>query len=98
MPILCKQIKERIFGRMLRDKGFIERHTKPWSVRQWEATICRIDLDHACDSFLHPGIGKVVEMLLNFEVGCTRRKMESGGRPSRPTHMVGCDEHVIGIR
>src|SRR5215211_3835010 len=97
MPVLCKQVKECLRWWMLRDEGFVEGHAKTRSVRQREAAICGINLHHARDGLLYPGIGKVVEMLLNFEIGCTRRNMKSCSGPDGPTHVVGCYKHVIGI-
>src|SRR5688572_14513330 len=97
MPVFCKQIKECILWRMFCDKRLIEGHAEPWSVRQREATIRGIDLDHARDGFLHPGISKVIKMLLNLEVGCARRNVKSRGGPHRPTHVVWRHKHVISI-
>src|SRR5438105_15348641 len=61
MPVLRKQVEEGVLGRVLRNEGFVEGDAEPQSGRQWEAAIRRIDLDHAGDGPLHPGIGKVVE-------------------------------------
>ena len=88
MPIICKQVKERFPGGMFLTKASFTGNTKPRAVGKREATVRRIDLNHARNSLLDPGIREVVEMLLNFEVGCTCRNMKSRGGATGHTRCV----------
>ena len=78
MPVFCEEVEKDPLLRMVVDDILVELDTESWTLRQRKVSIHYLWI--AWRSGLHPFLCKVIEMLLNFEIGCRSRKMEGGSR------------------
>ena len=75
VPVFREQVEKDALPWVCMDDIFIELDAQPWSLGQREISIYYFWI--ARRGGLYPLVGKIVEMFLNFEVGCRSRKMQS---------------------
>ena len=95
VPVFGEQIEKYLLSWMLANDLFVQCDAETWSMRQCEEAIHHFGI--AGRSSLDPVFGKVVEVFLDFEVGCGCREVECGGGGDRTAHIVRRDQHVIGF-
>src|SRR6266581_3695038 len=95
VPVFGEQIEKYLLSWMLANDLLVQCDTESWPIRQREEAIHHFGI--AGRSSLDPVFGKVVEVFLDFEVGCSCREVECGGGGDRTAHIVRRDQHVIGF-
>ena len=95
MPVSLKHVKEPFFERVLLDQVFVQRDAQAGSVRKMKvAVLGPRGSGHRLD---HPGLGKVVEALLNLDVGGAETKMHARGSADRAVGIVRRHHHAARI-
>src|SRR5215203_4691657 len=78
------------------DDFFVQLHAEAGSLRELEIAVR--NLGEAWGGLADPGVGEVVEVLLNAEVRGAGRQVERGGGVDLAPHVVRGDGHVVGVR
>jgi hypothetical protein len=96
VPLLPEEVEVEPPLRVGADHILVQRHAQARPLR--EAEVAVDDLRIARRGFLHVRLRKVVEVLLDLEVGSAGGEMERGRGGDRAAHIVGRHQHVVGIR
>ena len=86
----------RALARVSGDELFIQLHAQSGPVRKAEVAIHHLRVD--VDGLLDPGVGEVVEVLLDLEVRDAGRQVDHGRGAHRPAHVMRRYQHVVRLR
>ena len=96
MPVLSEEIEMDSAAGVGGDDLFVESNAQAGAGGQGEVAVF-INFRIARRGLLHVGFAEIVKMFLNLEIGRTSGQMQRGCGGDGAAHIVGRDEHVVGL-